>query len=111
MISLQLLVAELTGMELIKLIYPEMFKGKNLPENTGEVTSFVGLPSGAKGKTALCCRPIPGERIVGISRKGKGVLIHAIDCEQLKDFEAKNENWVDLRWPVNSGSEVIPQAY
>ena len=97
--------AELTGMELIKLIYPEMFKGKGLPESTGEVTSFVGLPIGAKGKTAACCKPIPGERIVGISRKGKGVLIHAIDCEQLKDFEAKNENWLDLRWPKNSGSD------
>ena len=97
--------AELTGTELIKLIYPEMFKGERLPEYSADVISFVGLPVGAKGKTAKCCKPVPGERIVGISRKGKGVLIHAIDCEQLKDFEAKNENWLDLRWPEKSGSE------
>ena len=60
---------------------------------------------GAKGKTAQCCKPVPGERIVGISRKGKGVLIHAIDCDQLRDFEEKNENWLELRWPENSGTE------
>ena len=41
--------AELTGIELIKLIYPEMFKGENLPEYSLDVISFVGLPAGAKG--------------------------------------------------------------
>ena len=97
--------AELTGIELIKLIYPEMFKGENLPEYSSDVISFVGLPAGAKGKTAKCCKPLPGERIVGISRKGKGVLIHAIDCQQLIDFEEKNENWLDLRWPEKFGTE------
>ncbi len=97
--------AELTGVELIKLIYPEMFKGENLPEYSSDVISFVGLPAGAKGKTAKCCKPLPGERIVGISRKGKGVLIHAIDCQQLIDFEEKNENWLDLRWPEKFGTE------
>ena len=97
--------AELTGIELMKLIYPEMFKGENLPEYSSDVISFVGLPAGAKGKTAKCCKPLPGERIVGISRKGKGVLIHAIDCQQLIDFEEKNENWLDLRWPEKFGTE------
>ena len=97
--------AELTGIELMKLIYPEMFKGENLPEYSLDVISFVGLPAGAKGKTAKCCKPLPGERIVGISRKGKGVLIHAIDCQQLIDFEEKNENWLDLRWPEKFGTE------
>ena len=97
--------AELTGIELMKLIYPEMFKGENLPEYSSDVISFVGLPVGAKGKTAKCCKPLPGERIVGISRKGKGVLIHAIDCQQLIDFEEKNENWLDLRWPEKFGTE------
>ena len=97
--------AELTGIELIELIYPEMFKGKNLPEYRVDSISFIGLPMGAKGKTAQCCKPVPGERIVGISRKGKGVLIHAIDCDQLRDFEEKNENWLELRWPENSGPE------
>ena len=97
--------AELTGIELMKLIYPEMFKGENLPEYSSDVISFVGLPAGAKGKTAKCCQPLPGERIVGISRKGKGVLIHAIDCQQLIDFEEKNENWLDLRWPEKFGTE------
>jgi len=97
--------AELTGIELMELIYPEMFKGENLPEYSSDVISFVGLPAGAKGKTAKCCKPLPGERIVGISRKGKGVLIHAIDCQQLIDFEEKNENWLDLRWPEKFGTE------
>ncbi|MCK4712509.1 MAG: bifunctional (p)ppGpp synthetase/guanosine-3',5'-bis(diphosphate) 3'-pyrophosphohydrolase, partial [Marinosulfonomonas sp.] len=47
---------------------------------------------------AACCQPVPGERIVGISYRGKGVVIHAIDCPVLSEFEDQNRRWVDLHW-------------
>ncbi|MDO5370550.1 ACT domain-containing protein, partial [Paracoccus sp. (in: a-proteobacteria)] len=47
---------------------------------------------------APCCDPLPGERIVGITYRGKGVVIHAIDCPVLADFEDQPTRWVDLRW-------------
>ena len=49
-------------------------------------------------RPAPCCNPIPGERIVGIAVRGKGVMIHAIDCAELDAFEHSSDRWIDLRW-------------
>ena len=45
----------------------------------------IGLGSGQE-RAPPCCNPIPGERIVGIAERGKGVMIHAIDCATLGAF-------------------------
>ena len=81
-----------------------LLSGSKKP-NIQKSMKIKGVISGMAIHYAHCCHPLPGERIVGISRKGKGVLIHAIDCDQLRDFEEKNENWLELRWPENSGLE------
>ncbi len=71
-------------------------------------TPSSGLSGGASFTRAACCQPVPGERIVGITFRGQGVIVHAIDCENLADYEDQPERWVDLRWqegthrPVNT---------
>lgn len=47
---------------------------------------------------AHCCRPVPGDRIVGILTAGKGVTIHAIACSTLESFHHDPERWVDVSW-------------
>ena len=37
-------------------------------------------------RRASCCQPVPGERIVGITYRGAGVVIHAIDCGPLVEW-------------------------
>ena len=59
---------------------------------------MIGLDSGQVARPAPCCNPIPGERIVGIAVRGKGVMIHAIDCAELVAFEDAPDRWIDLRW-------------
>ena len=41
---------------------------------------------------------MPGERIVGITFRGQGVVIHAIDCETLSRYDQQPERWLDLHW-------------
>ncbi|QYN44963.1 MULTISPECIES: GTP diphosphokinase [unclassified Gilliamella] len=36
---------------------------------------------------ANCCRPIPGDPIVGFVTQGRGISIHRADCEQLQDLK------------------------
>ena len=55
-----------------------------------------GLRAGVSMHFADCCSPIPGDRIVGVQAKGKGVVIHTIDCEVLETFE--DEKWLDIAW-------------
>ncbi|MGQ0530057.1 MAG: RelA/SpoT family protein [Panacagrimonas sp.] len=42
-----------------------------------------------------CCYPIPGDEIRGHVSIGRGIVIHRIDCNQVK---AKPEDWVPLVW-------------
>ena len=45
--------------------------------------AVIGLAPGQSFERAPCCQPLPGERIVGITFRGKGVVVHAIDCDRL----------------------------
>ena len=41
---------------------------------------------------------MPGERIVGLTHRGRGVAVHAIDCASLADYEDQPARWLDLHW-------------
>ena len=63
--------------------------------------SFVpikGLLPGLAYEIAPCCHPLPGDRIVGIMKPGKGVTIHTIDCDTLESFAEEPERWLDVAW-------------
>ncbi|PHR93252.1 MAG: bifunctional (p)ppGpp synthetase/guanosine-3',5'-bis(diphosphate) 3'-pyrophosphohydrolase [Robiginitomaculum sp.] len=57
-----------------------------------------GLREGVSLHIGECCYPIPGDRIVGIHTKDKGVVIHTIDCDILGGIEDEHERWIDLGW-------------
>ena len=47
---------------------------------------------------AKCCRPIPGDRILGFVTAGRGVVIHVEDCKNIADYRSKPEKWIDVQW-------------
>ncbi|MDF7666907.1 GTP diphosphokinase [Orbaceae bacterium ESL0727] len=48
---------------------------------------------------ANCCRPIPGDPIVGFITQGRGISIHRADCEQLQELRAHApERIVEAVW-------------
>ena len=47
---------------------------------------------------APCCRPIPGDPIMGVINKGKGLIIHTHDCPAIAQFRADPDKWVDVEW-------------
>jgi GTP pyrophosphokinase/guanosine-3',5'-bis(diphosphate) 3'-pyrophosphohydrolase len=57
-----------------------------------------GLTLGVDLHFARCCRPVPGDRIVGIATSRKGLMVHAIDCPELAKYEDREELWRDLQW-------------
>ncbi len=101
--------AEMTGKELVSALYPELVRETTLPRPLDKTAPVViGLNSGQVARPAPCCNPIPGERIIGIAVRGKGVMIHAIDCVQLAAFENEPDRWIDLRWAEGkSGPEHV----
>ncbi len=62
--------------------------------------TIEGLTPGVAFTLAECCHPVPGDRIVGLSRPDQGIEIHAIDCDALASGE--DADWVDVRWQRDS---------
>ena len=58
--------------------------------------SIMGLTPGMGFQLGECCHPVPGDRIVGLRRKGEGVEVHTIDCLKLAD--GIDADWLDLSW-------------
>jgi GTP pyrophosphokinase/guanosine-3',5'-bis(diphosphate) 3'-pyrophosphohydrolase len=88
--------AELTARRVVETLYPELARADL--EVVDAARPVLGLSDDQAFRRAPCCQPVPGERIVGITYRGKGVVAHAIDCPALEEFEEQTDRWVDLAW-------------
>lgn len=50
---------------------------------------------------APCCRPIPGDPILGFINKDKGLVIHTHDCPAIRKFKLDPEKWLDVEWDAD----------
>ena len=96
--------AELTARRVVEALYPELAQ-TTAPEVDGK-RPVIGLGDGEAFRRAPCCQPLPGERMVGITYRGKGVVGHTIDCPALVEFEQQLTRWVDLRWQVGRHAAI-----
>ena len=87
--------AELTARKVLETLYPELIM---VTDEVDAKRPVLGLAADQTLKRAQCCQPVPGERIVGITYPGRGVIVHAIDCRALEEFEEQPNRWVDLYW-------------
>jgi RelA/SpoT family (p)ppGpp synthetase len=47
---------------------------------------------------ARCCRPIPGDPVIGFISAGRGLVIHTENCSNLGDYRSRPDKWVDVEW-------------
>jgi len=47
---------------------------------------------------AKCCRPIPGDAIIGVIKKDSGLIIHTHDCGNVTSNRKNPENYLDVTW-------------
>jgi guanosine-3',5'-bis(diphosphate) 3'-pyrophosphohydrolase len=71
---------------------------------------------GASVQMAPCCRPIPGDDIVGYLGRGEGLLVHTAECSVGKRlFERDSERWITVEWaeeparPFETGITLLLQ--
>jgi guanosine-3',5'-bis(diphosphate) 3'-pyrophosphohydrolase len=100
----QLGSGELSGRRVVQAVYPDLVPVEG--DHIDEQSAVIGLETGQGFERAPCCLPLPGERIVGISFRGKGVMIHAIDCKRLTEYEDQPDRWLDLHWRKGSHAPI-----
>jgi RelA/SpoT family (p)ppGpp synthetase len=72
--------------------------------NASSDEAAVQLPLVIKGSEGMvtrfskCCRPIPGDPVVGVITGGRGMMIHTQTCRNIADDKYPAENCIDVQW-------------
>ena len=73
---------------------------KNLTDNTPKTNTPLVI-RGTEGivvSLAKCCRPIPGDPIIGFFNPGKGIVVHHYECRNSSEVRKKQTSWLDVEW-------------
>lgn len=62
-------------------------------------TEILGV-QGSLTKYCKGCNPIPGDKIVGYVSRGRGIIIHRCDCENIKNLS--QSRFVKVDWNLNN---------
>ena len=56
---------------------------------------------------AKCCRPIPGDAIIGSIKKGQGMVVHTHDCPTAAKSRTDPDKWLDVEWAPDPGRMFV----
>jgi GTP pyrophosphokinase len=56
---------------------------------------------GVMVRFAKCCRPVPGDAILGFITQGKGVSVHRVECPNAGSLGAQPDRIIDVTWDVS----------
>ncbi len=69
-----------------------------LRPSSGELSVIVEGLGPTPARSAPCCRPMPGEAIVGFITRNRGLSVHRRDCTNMLN-EDEPERLMDVTWP------------
>jgi len=89
------------GKRLAAVVARRLVKSGGDAKEDAKATASVTI-RGTEGmgvQLATCCRPIPGDAIVGSIKKGQGLVVHCDDCGTiLRSRRKEPEQWIDVEW-------------
>ncbi|HQS37474.1 MAG: guanosine-3',5'-bis(diphosphate) 3'-pyrophosphohydrolase [Methylophilales bacterium 39-45-7] len=87
--------------QLIAMTDGHLEKHTKLPAKSLDTITVRGT-EGMAVQFAPCCRPIPGDPILGFINKDKGLVIHTHDCPSVRKFKLDPDKWLDVEWEPES---------
>src|SRR5688572_30338431 len=85
----------------------ELMERREAPRKTAISTTFGIKVEGVKDvmlRLAKCCRPVPGDPIVGYISLGKGITIHNEHCPNAKALMKNPERFTPVAWEGDTTS-------
>ena len=83
--------------QLLAMTDDHLEKHTKLPAKSLDTITIRGT-EGMAVQFAQCCRPIPGDPILGFINKDKGLVIHTHDCPSVRKFKLDPDKWLDVEW-------------
>jgi guanosine-3',5'-bis(diphosphate) 3'-pyrophosphohydrolase len=62
-------------------------------------------------RLAKCCRPVPGDPIVGYISLGRGITIHRKDCPNAKLLQRNPERFTDVSWEGDQETSFVVEIH
>jgi len=94
----------------VKKLVPERISDGE-SEETKEMKSQSALAiSGTEGMVVSygrCCYPIPGDDIVAKLSKGRGIVVHRVNCKNLEALSKRkdSESYIDVQWADDASGD------
>src|SRR2546429_37995 len=86
------------GKRLPAVVARRLMKGAE-PREEGKASVTIRGTEGMAVQLASCCRPIPGDAIVGSIKKGQGLVVHQSDCPGIvRSRKNEPDQWLDVEW-------------
>ncbi|MBQ8322652.1 MAG: bifunctional (p)ppGpp synthetase/guanosine-3',5'-bis(diphosphate) 3'-pyrophosphohydrolase [Clostridia bacterium] len=79
----------------------ELHAGEGHGKNPGGV--LVNGQAGMLVRFAGCCSPVPGDKIVGYTSRGRGVVIHRADCPNIGGIDG--QRLLSASWQLEAGAK------
>lgn len=77
-----------------KINESNLYKEKNIPHNDVLVEGMKEI----KANIASCCKPLPGDNIIGYITRGSGITVHRSNCKNISETE---ERLINVKWNDN----------
>jgi guanosine-3',5'-bis(diphosphate) 3'-pyrophosphohydrolase len=72
-------------------------------KDTAEALTITGSEDSAVSFGA-CCQPVPGDKIMAFVSSDRGVVIHRVNCKNVREFRKHPDRCVDVAWaPITKG--------
>jgi guanosine-3',5'-bis(diphosphate) 3'-pyrophosphohydrolase len=52
-----------------------------------------------------CCRPLPGDAIIGYLNAGRGIVIHRDNCKNVTSYKKNFDKWIEVEWEQHTGTD------
>ncbi|MDR2325600.1 MAG: bifunctional (p)ppGpp synthetase/guanosine-3',5'-bis(diphosphate) 3'-pyrophosphohydrolase [Acidovorax sp.] len=87
------------------LLTQERFAAK---DKLSQGTVVLDNPNTASIRYAHCCRPVPGDPILGYLGRGEGLMVHHAQCATAKRLQAKDpDRFIPVEWSDESRQHLF----
>lgn len=97
-------------------IYPDIVQKRDAPTPLEKIRDFaVGGGKGIRIQDvgnlmivfARCCQPVPGDQVIGVVTRGRGLSVHRIDCPNGFEDKVGKDRRMELNWDVSEEKAFI----
>ena len=95
------------GNRMAPIVARQLLEGPGAQAGTRKKNNAPLTIKGTEGMVVnfpKCCRPIPGDPILGFVTTGRGIVVHHRTCPNVTEFRNHPDKWLSVAWEDNIAS-------